>query len=49
MVSGDFAQPTAATVFAMTGRARGGASPSAGANAFWDPAFRPNSTTGSNG
>lgn len=38
-VSGDFALPTSATVFATTAR-RGEATPSRGGNAFWDPTFR---------
>jgi hypothetical protein len=39
IVSGDFALPTSATVFATTAR-RGDAAPSRGSNAFWDPTFR---------
>ena len=39
VVSGDFALPTSATVFAVTAR-RGDAAPSRGPNVFWDPAFR---------
>ncbi len=39
VVSGDFALPTSATVFATTAR-RGDAAPSRGRNAFWDPAFQ---------
>jgi hypothetical protein len=38
VVSGDFALPTSATVFAATAR-RGDTAPSRGRNAFWDPAF----------
>jgi hypothetical protein len=44
VVSGDFALPTSATVFATTARrgdpATGPRTPSRGPNAFWDPAFR---------
>jgi hypothetical protein len=39
VVSGDFALPTSATVYATTAR-RGDAAPSRSRNAFWDPAFR---------
>lgn len=39
VVSGDFALPTSATVFATTAR-RGDAAPSRGPNVFWDPTFR---------
>jgi len=39
VVSGDFALPTSATVFATTAR-RGEVAPSRGRNVFWDPAFR---------
>lgn len=40
VVSGDFALPTAKTVFATTVPRAVAAHPSEGANVFWDPTFR---------
>ena len=40
VVSGDFARPTSATVFATTATRAQAMHPSTSANAFWDPAFR---------
>lgn len=40
IVSGDFAQPTSATVFAVTATRARAAHASTSADAFWDPAFR---------
>ena len=48
IVSGDFAQPTSATVYATTARRRD-ASPSRGPNVFWDPTFRRELERGSSG
>lgn len=48
IVSGDFAQPTSATVYATTARRRD-AAPSRGANVFWDPTFRRELERGSTG
>jgi hypothetical protein len=39
VVSGDFAMPTSATVYAVT-VPRAGSAPSTGVNVFWDPIFR---------
>jgi hypothetical protein len=47
IVSGDFAKPTSATVYATT--ARRGAPIGAAADTFWDPAFRAELARGSNG
>jgi hypothetical protein len=49
VVSGDFAQPSSATVFATTVPRALAARPSAGANVFWDPKFRAELARGSNG
>lgn len=49
IVSGDFALPSAATVFATTVPRGAAGSPSAGPEVFWDPAFRRELTTGANG
>ena len=49
IVSGDFAQPSSATVFATTVPRALAARPSAGANVFWDPSFRSELAHGSNG
>ncbi len=40
VVSGDFAQPTSATVFAVTAPRSLAGAPSRSANVFWDPQFR---------
>ena len=49
IVSGDFALPSAATVFATTvPRAQAG-HPSEGPDVFWDPVFRGELERGSNG
>jgi len=47
VVSGDFAQPSSATVYATTVPRALGAP--IGANVFWDPKFRAELTQGSNG
>jgi hypothetical protein len=53
VVSGDYAKPTAATVFSITvPRARRGAvraSLASGAGVFWDPAFRASLSKGTRG
>jgi hypothetical protein len=49
IVSGDFAQPSSATVFATTVPRAQAAQPSAGANVFWDPKFRAELARGSAG
>jgi len=49
IVSGDFAQPSSATVFATTVPRALAARPSAGANVFWDPTFRTELARGSDG
>ena len=49
IVSGDFAMPTSATVFATTVPRASAARPSANANVFWDPKFRSELQTGSTG
>ena len=48
VVSGDFAQPAFATVYATTTE-RGDASPARGPNVFWDPTFRRELALGSTG
>jgi len=49
IVSGDFALPSSATVFATTVPRALTGSPSANPNVFWDPAFRSELGHGSNG
>jgi len=49
IVSGDFAMPSAATVFATTVPRAQAARPSEGRNVFWDPAFRSELAGGSSG
>jgi len=49
IVSGDFALPSSATVFATTVPRGAAANASAGANVFWDPKFRGELAQGSNG
>jgi hypothetical protein len=49
IVSGDFAMPTSATVFATTVPRASAARPSANPNVFWDPKFRSELQTGSTG
>jgi hypothetical protein len=49
IVSGDFAMPSAATVFATTVPRAQAARPSEGRNVFWDPVFRSELAGGSNG
>jgi hypothetical protein len=49
IVSGDFAQPSSATVFATTVPRALAAHASDNANAFWDPKFRSELAQGSNG
>jgi hypothetical protein len=49
IVSGDFAQPTSATVYALTVPRALAAHPGSDANTFWDPAFRSELAHGSNG
>jgi hypothetical protein len=49
VVSGDFAVPATATVYAATTPRAQSARPSVGANVFWDPAFRRELDAGSNG
>lgn len=49
IVSGDFALPSSATVFATTVPRAGAANPSTGPNVFWDPKFRSELAHGSNG
>jgi hypothetical protein len=49
IVSGDFAQPSSATVFATTVPRAAVAQPSGGANVFWDPKFRAELARGSAG
>ena len=49
IVSGDFAQPSSATVFATTVPRALAARPSEGANVFWDPKFRTELANGSDG
>ncbi len=49
IVSGDFAMPAAATVFATTVPRAQAARPSEGPNVFWDPAFRSELDRGSTG
>lgn len=40
IVSGDFARPTSATVYATTATRASAIHPSTGPNVFWDPTFR---------
>ncbi len=49
VVSGDFAMPSSATVFATTVPRVLTGSPSGNANVFWDPKFRSELAGGSNG
>jgi hypothetical protein len=49
IVSGDFAQPSSATVFATTVPRALATSANLEANAFWDPKFRTELAQGSNG
>lgn len=49
IVSGDFAMPSAATVFATTVPRAKAARPSEGPDVFWDPAFRTELDRGSSG
>ena len=49
IVSGDFALPSSATVFATTVPRTSAGSPSGNANVFWDPKFRSELVRGSNG
>jgi hypothetical protein len=49
IVSGDFAMPTSATVYAATTPRAQTTAPSSGANVFWDPAFRRELDAGSAG
>jgi hypothetical protein len=49
IVSGDFAMPSSATVFATTVPRALAGSPSGSANVFWDPKFRSELVHGSNG
>ena len=49
VVSGDFALPSAATVFAVTVPRARAAPPSAGPDVFWDPRFRSELAVGSAG
>jgi hypothetical protein len=49
IVSGDFAMPSSATVFATTVPRTPAGSPSGNANVFWDPTFRSELASGSNG
>jgi hypothetical protein len=49
IVSGDFALPSSATVFATTVQRAQSAHPSLGPNVFWDAAFRSELGAGSNG
>ncbi len=49
IVSGDFAMPTSATVYAATTTRAQTTPPSTGANVFWDPAFRRELDAGSLG
>jgi hypothetical protein len=49
VVSGDFAMPTSATVYAATTTRAQTTPPSSGANVFWDPAFRRELDAGSIG
>jgi hypothetical protein len=49
VVSGDFALPSSATVFATTVPRAPAGSPSSNANVFWDPKFRSELASGSNG
>lgn len=49
VVSGDFAQPSSATVFATTVPRADAARPASGANVFWDPKFEAELARGSNG
>ena len=53
VVSGDYAKPTAATVFSITvprtARARVGTRLPGGAGVFWDPAFRASLSKGTTG
>jgi hypothetical protein len=49
IVSGDFALPSSATVFAVTVPRANAAHPSGGPNVFWDPAFRSELAHGSAG
>jgi hypothetical protein len=49
IVSGDFALPSSATVFATTVPRALAASANLEANAFWDPKFRTELAQGSNG
>jgi hypothetical protein len=49
VVSGDFAQPSSATVFATTVPRTHAAQPATGANAFWDPKFEAELARGSDG
>jgi hypothetical protein len=49
IVSGDFAQPSSATVFATTVTRAAAARPSDGTNVFWDPTFQRELAQGSLG
>jgi hypothetical protein len=49
IVSGDFAMPSSATVFAATVPRALTGSPSGNGNVFWDPTFRSELAQGSNG
>jgi hypothetical protein len=49
VVSGDFALPSSATVFATTVPRVDANNPSGGPNVFWDPKFRSELASGSNG
>jgi hypothetical protein len=49
IVSGDFAQPTSATVYAVTVPRTLAGPPSRSANVFWDPQFRRELDAGSDG
>ncbi len=49
VVSGDFALPTSATVYAATTQRTQTTAPSVGANVFWDPTFRRELDAGSRG
>ena len=49
VVSGDFAMPTSATVYATTAPRAQTTAPAGGADVFWDPAFRRELDAGSGG
>ncbi len=49
VVSGDFAQPASATVYAVTVPRTLGIAPSRSANVFWDPQFRRELDAGTSG